>query len=139
MAGGVGFSLWLAYSSTDKQASSFLADANPVLQMIVFIVFFFLVVGAVFAVQVLGVFCAMVRGCLILLSSVWVPDPLLVAKVLSLCLQIIRTNRSAEALGWHVRVLKAPLAILWGLFYPSLLGFSVSGKRAQPWCCTSAQ
>ena len=40
-------------------------------------------------------------------------------------------------MGWHVRVLKAPLAILWGLFYPSLLGFSVSGKQAQPWCCTS--
>ena len=67
MAGGVGPSLWLAYSSTQKQASCVTADACSVLQMIVFIVFFSLVVVTVLAVQVLGVFCAMVRGCLIVL------------------------------------------------------------------------
>ncbi len=78
MAGGVGPSLWLAYNSTDNYASSFTADAESVLQMIAFIVFFFLVVMTVFAVQVLGVCCAMVRGCLIVVSSVWVPEPPLV-------------------------------------------------------------
>ena len=60
------------------QASTLTADASSVLQMIVFMVFFFLVATTVFAVQALGVFCAMVRGCLIVLCSVWVPETLFV-------------------------------------------------------------